>query len=461
MKRFYLLFLAVSMIVAFSSCASKKYAKRGSKYEQAGMFEQAADMYYQSLVAKSSNIDARIGLQRNGERVLDDKGFRISQAYMDGDDKRTVLAYLDARDYRDKLSAVGVKLEIPSRAADQYNEVKPRYLEKTYGEAQLLLDEEKFAQAEEKFKEIKRIDPSYQSVDALMGVAKWEPVYREGKGYFERGLYRKSYYTFDKILKSQSAYKDAEVLKGEALEKGLLTLAITTFKNKTRSPEATGLLMGYVKKSLVDLKNPFVKVVDIQNADQFAEQQKRALEQGSSIKVGQLLAAKALLNGNITSFANQPGKLLRQEKTGYLKIVTKKKVPGSVEEKVEVTYKKVSYIEVKRANRVDCSFSYELTSTETGAILVSDAMNLMASDGVHYAEFDGDHKKLVPGYWVHIDKDDPKDKVYDNPNAVSELRALLDSKRTVKEVNVLKEEVALMVAERVSQAINNYNPEEQ
>ena len=449
------------MIVAFSSCASKKYAKRGSKYEQAGMFEQAADMYYQSLVAKSSNIDARIGLQRNGERVLDDKGFRISQAYMDGDDKRTVLAYLDARDYRDKLSAVGVKLEIPSRAAEQYNEVKPRYLEKTYGEAQLLLEEEKFALAEEKFKEIKRIDPSYQSVDALMGVAKWEPVYREGKGYFEKGLYRKSYYTFDKILKSQSAYKDAEVLKSEALQRGVLTVAITTFKNKTRSPEATGLLTGYIKKSLVDLNNPFVKVVDVQNANQLVEQQKRALEQGGSIKVGQLLAAKALLNGNITSFANQAGKLLRQEKTGYLKIVTKKKVPGSLEEKVEVTYKKVRYLEVKRVNRVDCSFSYELTSTETGALLVSDAMNLMASDGVHYAEFDGDHKKLVPGYWVYIDKANPKDKVNDNPTAVSELKSLLAAKRTVKEVNVLKEEVALMVAERVSQRINNYNPEEQ
>ena len=79
MKRVLLVLLTIGMVASFSSCASKKYAKRGAKYEQAGMFEQAADMYYQSLVAKPSNIDARIGLQRNGERVLDDKGFRISQ----------------------------------------------------------------------------------------------------------------------------------------------------------------------------------------------------------------------------------------------------------------------------------------------------------------------------------------------------------------------------------------------
>ena len=46
-------------------------------------------------------------------------------------------------------------------------------------------------------------------------------------------------------------------------------------------------------------------------------------------------------------------------------------------------------------------FQFELISTETGEILLTDVFSLENSAKVHYAEYEGDNKKLIPGYWEY------------------------------------------------------------
>ena len=112
MKRYLLLFLIAATVAFGTSCASKRFAKKGLKYEQAGQFDQAAEAFLRSLQANRNNVDAQIGMKKNGQRLLDKKMLAIHSAYESSDDKGTVYNYLDAKGYKDMVEGLGVELLI-------------------------------------------------------------------------------------------------------------------------------------------------------------------------------------------------------------------------------------------------------------------------------------------------------------------------------------------------------------
>ena len=112
---------------------------------------------------------------------------------------------------------------------------------------------------------------------------------------------------------------------------------------------------------------------------------------------------------------------------------------------------------VSKENNVNITFQYQLTSTETNAVLVSDAFDVNLSDQASYAIFEGDKSKLIPGYWEFADKDSPKDRIDESASADRALKQLLAANRNVKTVSTLQSEVTDRVAQRVAQKINQYN----
>ncbi|MHC1705846.1 MAG: hypothetical protein AB9846_18245 [Tenuifilaceae bacterium] len=461
MRKYLLFILALGLIIIGSSCASKRYVKKGVKFEQAGMYEMAAQSYLKSLQANPNNIDARIGLKKNGQRLLDQKILAVHGSYDSGDDKGTVYNYLDAKAYQDQVASLGVELLMSERTTDMFKDAKPKYIEKIYNEAQLYLDDEKFKPAEELFAEIQRLEPGYGNTEELMKVSKSEPLYRQGKELLNTGFYRKAYFNFDQIIRGQGSYKDSKELREEALSKGLVTISISKIENQSSQRNIHVQVESKIRTSINNLKNPFVKIIDSQNTDQVIQEQQRSLNQGSDIAIGKILAAKALFTGNVLSFNLSEGKLSKQEKRGYLKEEISTKDPVTGETKKTYKYHKTNYFEYRQINQVSSSFQYQLTSTESSAILVSDAMDINASDEVHFVVFEGNGNMLVPGYWEDISRDSPKDKVNDSSYDIDNLRKLIKANRNIKNIESLKNEVIDKIAERVSQKINKYNPEEQ
>lgn len=459
MKR--LLPIILLSILMLGGCASKRYAKKGLKYEQAGMYEMAAEMYYQAIKANTGNVDAAIGLKKNGQRVLDEKGYAVGKAYLSGDDKGTVYSYLDAKAYFDKICATGVPITISSIAQGYFDETKPRYLSKIYDDARLLLEDEKFKESETLFAEIKRIDPDYQGIDEHMKVSQCEPLYRKGHESLTSGLYRLAYANFNQIITTHGNYKDSKDLRDEALSKGMVTISIATIENRGNYKEAGQLIESKIIREISALNNPFIKVVDSKNTQQFITHQQQGVSAGSPIQVGQIFSAKTIFNGTIIKFDTKDGNLTKVEKRGYLKeeVTTKAKETG--EEKKETRYHKVTYFEFQKENKSEVSFQFKLSSIETGIILISDALNLNASDAIHYATFEGDKNKLVPGYWEFSNKTSPKDKIEDNPTAVKTLKNLLSAQQNIKTISSLQEELTESIAKKVAGKINQYNPENQ
>lgn len=461
MKKYFLIFPLVVFGVLFSSCVSKRLTKQGLKYEEAGMFDLAAQSYLGAVQANTNNIDARIGLKKTGQRVIDTKNQTIFRAYQNGDDKGVVYGYLELKSWYDQVAALSVDLDLPESALEYYNESKPKYLEKKYNEAQLLLEEEKFKQSEEIFSEILQIEPGYSSADELKRVTKCEPVYREGKQYLNTGFFRKAYSNFDRLIKDYGTYKDSKELREESLSKGIIAISMNKTGNiSLKNKNITVLIDSKIKASLNNLNNPFIVVVDSQNTDQIIQEQQRGINQGSTTEVGKIITPNALFTGLVDRFNINEGKLVKQEKRGYLKEELTSKDPKTGEVKKEYKYHKVIYFVYQQRNSVSCSFQYHLSSVKSAKLLVSDAFDVTSSDEMMYATYEGNASKLVPGYWEDIKKDSPNDKVATSPSEVAELQDLLRANKNIRKVEVLQTDVIEQLAERVASRINKYNPEE-
>ena len=122
-------------LMTVQSCnTSKSLSKKGEKLEEAGLYNDAALFYYNALIKKSSNIDARIGLSKVGQRVLNDKIDEFTKARAMEEYRKAVYAYKDAMDYRTKVESLGIKLEAPSYLADDYEEAKDILINGLYDE---------------------------------------------------------------------------------------------------------------------------------------------------------------------------------------------------------------------------------------------------------------------------------------------------------------------------------------
>lgn len=451
--------LLLSIIIVFGSCASKRLSKRALKFETAGMYEMAADLFYQSLSSNTKNVKAAIGLKKNGQRLLDDKAMKVHQAYFNNDDRATVYSYLEAQAYYDKVKALGVSLNLSETAQSYYNEAKPQYIQSLYNEARILLDEEKFRESEAKFAEIKQIDPDYQGIDEHMRVAKSEPIYRQGRINLETGFFRKAYYNFNDILTTYGSYKDAKELRNEALTKAQITIAIGRIENHSHIEKSELLVESAVTAAINNLDNPFIKVVNAKKSTSLGNQQSRNVRFGSDINVGNILAAKSVLTGSIIKFTETTNKPRRVERKAYLKEMISVKDAETGETKKEPKYTKVTYQETTLRNEASISFQFKLTSVETGALWASDAINLTNADGTVYATFSGDYSKLVPGHWESKEKSSPKDVINDNRTAVDQLQRQFKAPKEIKSVQQLRNELIDNVSRRVAKKINDYNPE--
>jgi tetratricopeptide (TPR) repeat protein len=455
----YLVMILLVLFALFQGCASKKYAKQAQKLENAGLYEMAAENYLRSFNANKKNVDAATGLRRTGQRTLDMKTNAVNQAYLSGNDRETVYSYLEAMAYHQRIRNTGIDLTISSQARSFYDEARPRFLDRSFDEARLLLEEENFRQAEAIFTEIKRIDPSYQDLSLYMKISRSEPLYRQGTDQMNSGFYRKAYHTFTIILSEHGAYKDTRELRDEALEKGMITVAIADFPNSSRNRNAHVSLKSQITANISNNNNPFIRVVDDRNTEVFLREQEQASMIGSELKVGRLMAARAMLTGNLLTFDVQEGRLQRTERKAFLKEVITTEHPVTKEKSTNTIYHKVTYNEYHRENKAAGSFQYQLSSTETGEVLLSGVVNLNPSDQIHYAVFEGKSDNLVPGHWEFKDRDSAKDKIQDESVHVRNLQRLVSARQTIKSADELRNELITGIANAVSKAVNEFNPE--
>ena len=439
----------LALALLFAGCnGSKAFSKKGEKLDEAGLYAEAADMYLQAAQRNVKNVDAKIGLKKTGQMVLNDKlsAFFKNMA-MGGAKGEAVQAYLDAVDFKERVSRAGVQLEIADHYRTDFDKVKGEHLVDLYNEGQALFEKEDFAAAERIFARIAKLEPNYKDASSLQSVAYLEPLYRSGKTDLHAGNYRKAYTSFTKVIDKNSSYKDATILRQDALTKGQFIVAVLPFTAAGVSSALASNVQAHAMSALTESTDPFLKVVDRENLERILEEQRLGLsgvvDEQTAVRVGNLMGAQAVLMGSVADYREIPGSLRRSTKDGF-ESYRVQQVNSETGEKYFVTrYKPVRYSEYYQENKVVLSFNYRLVSLETGEVLVSKVAEKEAADHMYYATYEGSRESLLPALNGTADLSD---------RARREMRSLLSAPREVKPVASLMAEVlrttsATMVSE--------------
>ncbi|MCH2215183.1 MAG: CsgG/HfaB family protein [Flavobacteriales bacterium] len=395
------LVILLALISAMGGCTtSKSLSKKAEKLEEAGLYSDAALFYYNALIKNRNNVNARIGLSKMGQRLLNNKIDKFTKTRALGEDKEAVYAYLDAKEYLEKINRLGIELEYPRYIDEDYEDVKEAYVKELYDESNDLLADKKFDQASSLLKEIERLSPGYKDVSSLKNTAVNEPLYLDALQHFDAGRYRLAYYEFDEVYSIDPNYKDAAILKEECLDLGKFPVAISKLENGTKFSQVDERLSAFIVTGLSSINDPFLRIVERDNLDLILKEQKMSLsgivDQNTAVEVGSLLGAKAIITGKVISFSEKRGKLKVTQKNGYEGYQVKLMNKETGKNYYQTRYKPVTYKEYYNANEVNISFQYKAISLETGEVLFSEIAEKKVSDEVYYASYEGEAMNLFP-----------------------------------------------------------------
>ena len=371
-----------------------------TKQEKAGLMNEAAGNYYTALQKKQSNIDAQIGMKTTGQLMLNTMLSDFAKQKSFGTSKDAVYAFHKARDYRDKIQAIGVTLLLADFYESDYQAEKNVYLTQLYDEGTTLLEDQKFQDAELKFSEIRKLDPNFKDASELGNIAYLEPLYVEGKKEMMLGFYRGAYENFEKVIARKADYKDASSLKKQCIDKGIYTIALMNFENASGTPGLDAKVSAYALTALTNVKDPFMRVVDRGQMESIIREQQLQLsgviDQNTAVKVGELIGAQALLSGTVLSYSENKGTLRTKQRDGYASY--KERVLNKTDGKyyVQTMYKPTKFTEYFNSNSCTVSFQYKLVNLSTGEIIKTEIIQKELNDEVLYGKFDGDVNTLFP-----------------------------------------------------------------
>ncbi|MCB0770031.1 MAG: hypothetical protein KDC00_06465 [Flavobacteriales bacterium] len=439
--------LAILLLVGCSG--SKSFSKKGEKLDEAGLYAEAADMFLQAARRNAKNTDAKIGLKKTGQQVLNDElSTFFKNVAMGGSRAEAVASYQKAVDYQERVRAAGVMLEIPDHYKADFEKVKGEYLVDLYNEGQALFEKEEFAAAERVFAKIAALEPNYKDASSLQDVAYLEPLYRSGTVELTAGNFRKAYAQFKLVTDKNSGYKDASSLREECITKGQFVVAVLPFTATNKDNAIASKVQAHAMTALTSSKDPFLKVVDRENMEKIMEEQRLSLsgvvDEQTAVRVGNLIGAHAVLMGTVVDHREIAGSVRRSTKDGFEQYRVQQ-VNKETGEKYYVTrYKPVRYSEYFQENKVVLSFNYRLVSLETGEVLVSRMAEKEAKDHAYYATYSGNKDALLPMGKGSADL---------SASGRRELRSLLSASHEVKSVATLTNEVLRTASESMVQVI--------
>ncbi|MGD1842753.1 MAG: CsgG/HfaB family protein [Thermonemataceae bacterium] len=452
MKKIYLYYFLLTILVSISACSgTKKYYKKGLTLEEANMQEEAADMYLTSVTRNPKNVQAKIALKRTGQIVLDRKLSQVFKGNETGDYEKAVNSFLDAQRYQEKVAKQGVKLTIAPQYKTYFKASKEKYLSDLYQRGTQLLEKEAFEEADALFAEIIRITPNYKDVKTLKNASTNEPLYRKGVVALEANHFKEAYRYLNQVVRKDKTYKDAYELREDARKQALLTISLLPFSNTSFTRNAQERFKADITSSLTRLKHPFIELVDRENLQAILEEQKLAmsglLDEQSAAKVGELLGVKAVMTGKVVTFKPSTGQWQAQEKIGYEAYNVRKLDTTTNKYVNETRYKKVIYSEHSNQKQLNVAFQYQLVSSETGKVLLSNVINRKQQDALRYASYSGDYRNLYPG---------STKSVFTSKNDKSRLNQLFASRKEFKSNEDMAKLIYQDIAQQVAKEVKNY-----
>ncbi len=457
--RSYILF--ASLVLFLASCDTpKSLTKKGQKFMEKELYADACQQYFRALDKQADYIEAKEGLREAGQRQINFYLDDFFKARNFGNQRKAIYHYRDAFFLQEKINRYSVRVEIPQTYTTDYNQLVDQYVETTYLEAMAFLDEENFSESEKRLKEIALLKPNYKDVDKLKDVATFEPIYRQANDFLVAEKFRSAYYEFEKI---PSSYKETKSRQELALQTGLFTIAVIPFDNASNKKGGESAISALIIDGLMNLNNPFIKLVDRQLTNTFIDEQIMGMSgqvsEGTVAQAGELIGTKVLLTGKLVNFSKQQKPIQETISKGWLEKKIRKYDAEKESHYYETVYDKIKYSEFHGSNSIQVGFQFQLISVESSEILLTKLININKSDAVDYAKSSYNYNNIVPGNWRWPSKNSPSDVINNSYIEKRALKSLFKGKKNLKSVDELANEAYVDIAKDVCRKINNYNPE--
>ncbi len=459
----WIIYIFLFAFIASGCSGSKRYYNYGAQLSEAGLHREAAERYMEALRRNRNNVQAQIALRQDGQTVLDEHLQNFYLAHTTGEHTKAVKEYELATRYRDMIRSYGIKLTFPDNYRPMFIESETIYLTNLYRRANRLIDEERYADAEELLKEITRLRDDFEDAADLKNLAFVEPRYQQALDAYDAEKFRKAYYLFAEVESRSPNYKDSRRLRGLAKEKALFTVGVVAFENKSDINSIESLVMARLLSEVHRIDDPFLRFIDRTNVERLLTEQRLSLEgaidQRTAVMAGEMLGARALLQGIVLEATEIEGDNQMENRKGFLGVPVNVTDPKTGVTSTQMKYERVFYQHFTRENKVAITFQYQLVSTATGEILLSDVIELEAQDRAEFSRYEGDHRNLFPGTWQDQRRPSPNDRIYNSRRAKRELNNSLRASDEVESTSSLRSQVIHNLSTRVARELQNVNPE--
>lgn len=427
-------FFILGLCLVLASCnTSKSYVKKAVKYEQNELINDAMNYYALALDKKSDNIDAKIGLKRTAQQLVDEHLLTFDEAYDMGDDDRSVELYEEVLSFESRLRRYGVGITVSQARRQNYENAKNAFLSAKYEEGCNLLEAERFNEAELVLSEIVERNANYMEASEKLKTAVCEPYYRTAKEQMLAGKYRKAYQTIEMARSRYFSYRDMMDLSLECLEKGKVAIIIPPIKDKGKAgKQKMDGIYDYAVAMIRGINSPFIMLY---------ESEDEAVDVANRLK----LSMTANEYKYFCSMVNY------EEKRGYQRKVGKR---GSHE---YTEYDKVTYNIATQSCRLSLNMTISLKNLKSGNTLFSNSDKKDLSDNVKYIVYGGDSSKLIKGYWrKFMQLTGEHEHIDDNEDANREMDNLINARRTLQSENEMASRLTYEFVSPFVSSIENY-----
>lgn len=395
-------FLACLTLLFVTSCdPAKRFMKLGNDQYAVGNADGAATYYYNALLAHPGLPEAMQALQQTGNQVLTAKFFSFNRYVVANDAENAVRQYLSCKKYFNRCKTVGVDLEWASMYDPIYEDIKNDLVQKKYEAGLQLMQDKKYDQAEKLFSDIAEIDSTFKDATVLRKQSIAEPLYQQGLRRMGEENFREAYRSFKKVVELDRGYKDAAARMDEALAKATIGIGVLPVQNQTRQQGFDVRLYQQLVASLVNIKDPFLKVIDRGSLEmQLREQQlgmSGMVDPESAARAGKLIGLKYVLMTAMSDLVYEDPGPQKDSLTAYEAYTEQipPSIPNGLPQSV-TRFKKVKYLNTRYHRKLYMRVFYQMVSTQTGQVVAGDVLTEESVADNQMSVYDGNVAQLYP-----------------------------------------------------------------
>ncbi len=384
-KGWFLIMMCMHIAVGCSTYKSQLQDAR--EYEEARMYSKALSIYSELLIRKETK-DAWIGKKRVVEAIIREnydgpiRVFCMQEKLIEAE-----RLYSELQAFIEKYKSLDVKE--PFGLKEFVVQSKRTYCENLYKQAEADVLAFKYDDARVKLNLIRNFFEDFPNLDYLESLCVLYPNYYLATKSIEEGRLRDAYKALKRIESIDPSFKDSKQMLESCLNAGRISMAYVTVDRENVSNDVEKEMGAHVVQSLLENKDPFLVLLDRDYTSRLLEEQKLGMsglyDEKSLIQAGKLVGAQYILLGEIIEYSTDQKLNDYGFKKGYLG-----KTIGDT---------KVKYRQWNKKFFLQLKYRVSMVDAETGETLFNSVYPLNKVVEIDWAEYNGDHTTVYPGYW--------------------------------------------------------------